>query len=338
MEMKTAVVIFGANGFIGRYLCRYFSRQGREVVAVGRRREGWSGDGMFLEWDGKTLGPWALALEGAGLVINLAGRSVDCRYNEQNRREILESRVDATRVIGEAIAVCKEPPAVWMNAGTATLYRHAEDRPQDEWTGEPGAGFSVGVAQAWEQEFFAAKVPGVTRKLALRIGMVLANEAHTVFDVLRGLVKRGLGGTMGSGNQRVSWIHMDDLLESITRLECDPLADGVYNLTAPNAPTNRELMQRYREVVGMPIGLPAMEWMLKLGAVLMRTETELILKSRWVVPGRLLDEGFRFRWPEIGPALVDLESRRGMEGFFHVPEKRAAGAKVWTTGRGLKTA
>ena len=222
--------------------------------------------------------------------------------------------------------------------GTATLYRHAEDRPQDEWTGEPGAGFSVGVAQAWEQEFFAAKVPGATRKLALRIGMVLANEAHTVFDVLRGLVKRGLGGTMGSGNQRVSWIHMDDLLESITRLECDPLADGVYNLTAPNAPTNRELMQRYREVVGMPIGLPAMEWMLKLGAVLMRTETELILKSRWVVPGRLLDEGFRFRWPEIGPALVDLESRRGMDGFFHVPEKRAAGAKVWTTGRGLKTA
>lgn len=336
--MKTAVVIFGANGFIGRYLCRHFARQGREVVAVGRRREGWSGDGMFLEWDGKTLGPWALALEGAGLVINLAGRSVNCRYNEENRHEIMESRVAATRVIGEAIAKCAVPPAVWMNAGTATLYRHAEDHPQDEWSGEPGTGFSVNVAQRWEQEFFAAPIAGQTRKLALRIGIVLANEADTVFDVLGGLVKRGLGGRMGSGKQRVSWIHMDDLLEIITRLEADMFADGVFNLTAPNAPTNAEMMQRFREMKGMPIGLPAAKWMLKLGAVVMGTETELVLKSRWVKPGRLIDEGFRWRWPELGPALLNLESRRGLNEFFHVPEKRAAGVKVWTTGKGLRAA
>ncbi|MFC7335902.1 TIGR01777 family oxidoreductase [Haloferula chungangensis] len=338
METKTPVIIFGANGFIGRYLCRYFARQGREVVAVGRRRDGWSGDGMFLEWDGKTIGPWALALEGAGLVINLAGRSVNCRYNEANRHEIMESRVAATRVIGEAIASCKVPPVVWMNAGTATLYRHAEDQPQDEWTGEPGEGFSVGVAQRWEQEFFAAKVAGRTRKLALRIGMVMANEPETVFDVLNGLVQRGLGGRMGSGRQRVSWIHMDDLLEIISRLEADGFADGVYNLTAPHAPTNAELMQRFREMLGMPLGLPSAKWMLELGALVMGTETELVLKSRWVKPGRLMAEGFRWRWPEMGSALFDLESRRGLEGFFHVPERRAAGSKVWTTGKGLRTA
>jgi len=338
MEMKTTVVIFGANGFLGRYLSRHFTRQGREVVAVGRRREGWSGDGMFLEWDGKTLGPWALAFEGAGLVINLAGRSVDCRYTDENRREIIESRVAATRVIGEAIANCELPPLVWMNAGTATWYRHAEDRPQDEWSGEPGEGFSVEVARQWEQEFFAAKIAGRTRKLALRIGMVLANEAGTVFDVLGGLVRRGLGGRMGNGRQRVSWIHMDDFLAIIDRLEADGLADGVFNLSAPHAPTNDELMRRYREMVGMPIGLPATEWMLQLGAILMRTETELILKSRWAEPRRLLDDGFRWRWPEVGPALVDLESRRGLDGFFHVPERRAAGVRVWTSGRGLRTA
>ena len=337
MDMKTAVVIFGANGFLGRYLCRHFARQGREVVAVGRRREGWSGDGMFLEWDGKTMGPWALALEGAGLVINLAGRSVDCRYNEANRREILESRIASTRVIGEAIACCETPPAVWMNAGSATWYRHAEDRPQDEWMGEPGSGFSVDVAQRWEQEFFAAKSPGRTRKLALRIGMVLANETHTVFDVLAGLARRGLGGRMGSGSQRVSWIHMDDFLEIVSRLEADTLADGVYNLTAPHAPTNAEMMRRYRETAGMPIGIPVAKWMLRIGAVLMKTETELVLKSRWADPGRLLEEGFRWRWPEIGPALFDLDTRRGLDGFFRVPERRAVGARVWTTGRRLRT-
>lgn len=338
MEMKPTVVIFGANGFLGRYLSRHFTRQGREVVAVGRRREGWSGDGMFLEWDGRTLGPWALALEGAGLVINLSGRSVDCRYHEANRREILESRVDATRIIGEAIKACRIPPKVWMNASTATWYRHAEDRPQDEWTGEPGEGFSVGVARQWEQAFFDAEAPGETRKLALRIGMVLANEPDTVFDVLRKLTRRGLGGRMGDGRQRVSWIHMDDLLAAIDRLEADPLADGVFNLTAPMAPTNREMMTRYRELLGMPLGLPASRWMLKVGAVLMGTETELVLKSRWVFPRRLNDDGFRWRWPEMGPALADLEARPGLEAFFRVPTRRAVGAKVWTRARGLRTA
>lgn len=336
--MKGAVVIFGANGFLGRYLCRHFSKRGREVVAVARRREGVVPEAMFLEWDGGSSGPWALALEGAELVINLSGRSVNCRYDEANRREILSSRVDATRLIGRAIAGCRFPPKVWMNASTATWYRHAEDRPQDEWCGEPGEGFSVEVARAWEEAFFAAPTPAATRKLALRIGMVLANEPETVFDKLRGLARAGLGGAMGGGRQRVSWIHMDDLLEAVEILEADPLADGVFNLTAPEAPTNRALMARLREQVAMPVGLPAPRWALEIGARLMRTETELVLKSRWVRPRRLEEMGFRWRFPEVGPALADLLCRPGLEGHFEVPGRRAVGARAWTRGRGLNPA
>jgi hypothetical protein len=331
--MKGTVVIFGANGFVGRYLTAYYLRQRREVVAVARERRGIDPRAMFLEWDGRTLGPWAMALEGAAMVINLAGRSVNCRYEEERKREILESRVEATKVIGEAIAACDQAPAVWMNSSTATIYRHAEDRPQDEWSGEPGEGFSVQVARQWEEAFFASKVPGAVRKVALRMGMVLANEPGTVFGVLGRLVRLGLGGAMGGGRQRVSWIHMDDLLAAIDLLEQDLLADGVFNLTAPEAPTNGHLMRALREEIGMPLGLPAARWMMEIGACVMRTETELVLKSRWAVPARLIDHGMRFRWPEIGPALADLSKRPGLESFFGVSECRALGHRPWALRR-----
>jgi uncharacterized protein len=329
--MNPIIVIFGANGFLGRYLCRHFARNGKEVVAIARSREGWSGDGMFLEWDGKTLGPWALALEGAEAVINLAGRSVNCRYTPKNRQEIIESRVDSTRAIGEAIAQCKTPPKAWLNASTATWYRHAEDKPQNDWLGEPGDGFSCEVAQAWEDSFFNAGVPAATRKLALRIGMVLANEQATVYDVLRKLTARGLGGAMGSGRQRISWIHMEDFLRAVDFAINDPFLDGTINVTAPEFPTNRQWMQTFREAVGMPIGLPAARWMLEIGARLMGTETELVLKSRWAEPVRLRDAGFRWRWSRTVEAVADLESRRGLQGFFRSPAGRSAGAKVWLT-------
>ncbi len=331
--MNPQVVIFGANGFLGRYFARHYARQGREVVCVARRREGWSGDGMFLEWDGRSPGPWALALEGAERVLNFAGRSVNCRYDARNREEILRSRVESTRAIGEAIAVCKAPPGLWVNASTATWYRHAEDGAQDEWTGEPGEGFSVEVARAWEEAFFAAKVQGATRKAALRIGMVLANEPGTVFQVLRGLVRNGLGGRMGRGTQRVSWIHLEDLIGVVDHVAADPLLDGVVNATAPDFPTNAELMRAFREQQGMPLGLPAAEWMMRLGALAMRTEAELALKSRWADPRRLRENGFRWRWPKLGPALADLEGRAGVEGFFHQPEWRSAGVRVWVPGK-----
>ncbi len=327
--MNPTIVILGANGFLGRYLCRHFARQGKEVVAVARHREGWSGDGMFLEWDGKSPGPWCLALEGAQAVINLAGRSVNCRYTPRNRREIISSRVDATRAIGAAIAGCRVPPELWLNASTATWYRHAEDRPQDDWLGEPGTGFSCEVAQAWEDAFFNAAVPPQTRKLALRIGMVLANEEGTVYDVLRKLTCRGLGGAMGSGNQRVSWIHMEDLLRAVEFAIHDPFLDGTINVTAPEFPTNREWMRTFREAVGMPLGLPAKKWMLRIGARWMGTETELVLKSRWAESLRLRDAGFRWRWTGAADAVADLAGRRGLGGFFREPAPRSVGARVW---------
>ena len=327
--MNPVIVIFGANGFLGRYLCRHHARRGREVVAVARSREGWSGDGMFLEWDGKSQGPWALALEGAEAVINLAGRSVNCRYHRENRRAILESRVDSTRAIGRAIASCKVPPKVWLNAATATWYRHAEDRPQDDWLGEPGEGFSCDVARAWEEAFFGAQVPAATRKLAMRIGMVLANEPGTVFEKLWQLSSCGLGGAMAGGRQRVSWIHMEDFLRAVDFMIGDPFLDGTVNVTAPQCPTNRELMRTFRDSVGMPLGLPASRWMLRLGARLLHTETELVTKSHWVEPVRLRDAGFRWRFPASADAVADLSPRHGLEGFFHAAANRSAGARVW---------
>ncbi|MCH7225196.1 epimerase [Haloferula sp. A504] len=335
---NNTVVIFGANGFLGRYLCQHYCRRGREVVAVGRRQAGLPPDVMFLDWDGRSLGPWALALEGAALVINLAGRSVNCRYDEANRREIMDSRVGTTALIGQAVRNCKVPPRVWMNASTATWYRHATDRPQDECSGEPGEGFSCEVARAWEQGFFDSVVPAATRKLALRIGMVLANEEDSVFDRISGLVRKGLGGTMGRGDQRVSWIHMEDFIAALELLESNPLADGVFNLTAPEAPSNREWMRRFREVLAVPVGLPAASWMLEVGAKIMGTETELVTKSRWVRPRRLEEMGFLWRFPAVGPALLDLRERRGMAGFFEVPVKRAVGSRAWTVRRGLRPA
>lgn len=327
--MNTTVVIIGANGFLGRYLCRHFARNGREVVAIARSKKGWSGDGMFLEWDGKNLGPWAYALEGAELVINLAGRSVDCRYNAANCDEILRSRVDSTKIIGRAIAECRVPPKLWLNSSTATWYRHAEDKAQDEWHGEAGEGFSVEVAQAWEDAFFEAKVPPETRKVSLRTAMVLANEPGTVYDVLAGLTNKALGGPMGSGKQRVSWIHMEDFLRAVEFIVRDPFLDGMVNLSAPVAPTNRDFMRYFRETAGMPIGLPASEWMLRLGAFFMGSETELVLKSRWADPLRLREAGFRWRYPMAADAIEDLEHRRGLAGFFRESERRSAGARAW---------
>lgn len=327
--MNPVIVICGANGFLGRYLSRYFAQQGKEVVCIARSREGWSGDGMFLEWNGRDSGPWELALEGAELVINLAGRSVNCRYTPENRAEILRSRVASTAAIGCAIRRCKIPPRCWMNSATATWYRHATDRPQDEWTGEPGEGFSVDVARKWEEAFFGEAVPPETRKIALRAGMILACEPGTVLEKLRDFTIRGLGGAMGPGNQRVSWLHMEDFLRAVSYLASEPLLSGIFNLTAPDHPTNREFMSAIREATGIPLGLPATAWMIRAGAVLMKTEAELVLKSRWVSPTRLRDEGFRWRWPDCCGAVADLMSRKGLEEFFRNQEAHQPATHAW---------
>ena len=304
---------------MGTLLARAFGGDGNEVVVLGRSPA--AGPWRSVTWDAKTLGPWAAELDGADVVINLAGRNVNCRYNAANRREILESRVDSTRVLGEAIAGCARPPRVWLQSSTATLYAHRFDAPNDEATGiiggdEPGAPdtwrFSIEVARAWERAFDEAPVPH-TRKVALRSAMVMSPDAGGVFDVLLGLVRRGLGGRSGSGRQWVSWIHHEDFTRAVRWLiERDDFA-GAVNLAAPGPLPNDDFMRVLREAWGTRIGLPATRWMLEIGAVFLRTETELILKSRRVVPGRLLEAGFEFRFPGWEVAARDLceEWRRG---------------------------
>ena len=292
------MIIAGANGFLGRYLSQYFQQIGWEVVGLARRREGMGKGCRFVEWDGKNLGDWASEIDRSDVLVNLAGRSVNCRYSKVNRREIIDSRVDSTRILGKAVAACAHPPEVWLNASTATIYRHAEDCPQSE-LGDIGVGFSVNVAKVWEEAFFAAKVPGKVRKVALRTAMVLADEPGTVFRYLKNLSRFGLGGRVGSGKQMVSWIHVLDFCRAIEWLYTRDDITGPINITAPDPLSNAEVMRRFRKYVGMPFGLPAMRWMAEVGAFLLRTETELILKSRWVVPTKLQEYGFVFEYPEM---------------------------------------
>lgn len=298
------LVIAGGNGFLGRHIARSFSRDGWQVTALARGDAPVEGAAV-VRWDGRSVGDWTRALDGADALLNLAGRSVNCRYDARHRAEILNSRLDSTRALGNAIARCARPPAVWLNSSTATIYRHAEDRPQDEATGEIGSGFSVDVATAWERAFFAAPV-GI-RRAALRTAMVMGRGAGGPFAVFRNLARFGLGGAMGPGTQRVSWLHVDDFIGAVRFLIERRDLDGAINLVAPDVPTNAEFMRTLRAAVRMPIGLPAPRPLLAIGAVVMRTETELPLKSRWAAPGRLRDAGFAFAhpmWSEAARALI----------------------------------
>jgi uncharacterized protein len=309
------LVLPGGSGQVGALLARHFQSQGHSVVVLARRpaQAPWK----VVQWDAVSIGPWAGEIEGADLVINLAGRSVNCRYTAANRREITESRTKSTHIIGEAIRMSARPPKVWMNASTATIYRHAFDRPMDEATGEIGGRepnapgtwrFSIGVATSWEEAFFSSAAPG-TRKIALRSAMVMSPDRGGVFDTLLRLVRFGLGGASGSGRQFVSWIHHRDFLASIDYLLAHDDLDGAINLAAPNPLPNSEFMAALRQAWGTRIGLPAAEWMLEFGATFLRTETELILKSRRVVPGRMLAHGFTFDFPQWPLAARDLVQR-----------------------------
>ena len=262
-------------------------------------------------------GPWADELRGADALINMAGYTVNCRYNAENRARILDSRVLSTRVLRNVMAGLDNPPRVWLNASTATIYRHALDRPMDEATGEiggqePGApekwNFSIKIAKEWEREFFEGTLPGV-RRVAMRSAMTMSPEKGGVFDVMLGLVRVGLGGTNGPGTQYVSWIHDADFCAVIRFLIDNESVSGPVNISSPNPLPDAEFMRILRRAWGTPIGLPATPWMTEIGALLLRTETELVLKSRRVVPGRLLDAGFQFRHPDWPAAAVELCTR-----------------------------
>jgi uncharacterized protein len=298
------IVLAGGSGQIGAILERAFA--GDEVLVLSR-----SG---AVRWDGRTLGPWVEALEGADALINLAGRTVDCRYNAANRRAIMDSRLESTFALREAIERASVPPRVWLQSSTATIYADTYGAPnaEDGVLGgeEPGLPdtwrFSIDVARNWEQAADGARV----RTVLMRSAMVMSPDRGGVFDTLYGLARRGLGGRAGSGRQYVSWIHEQDFAAA-TRLliERDDLA-GPVNLASPNPLPYAEFMAALRRAAGVPVGLPATKWMLELAAFFMRTETELVLKSRRVVPGRLLEAGFTFEHPEWPQAARELVARR----------------------------
>jgi hypothetical protein len=308
------VILAGGTGQIGRVLVRAFGESGDELVVLTR---GGSANARIVRWDAKTIGPWAAALDGADVVINLAGRSVNCRYTPANLKALMRSRVESTRVIGEAIGRCERPPGVWLQMSTATIYAHRFDASNDETTGIIGGGergapaywkWSIDIARAWEHALETADTPS-TRKVTLRAAMVMSPDEGGIFDTLYRLSRLWLGGPVAGGEQYISWIHETDFARALRFLiERDDIA-GAVNVAAPTPLPQREFMAAVRRAVGIPVGLPATKWMLGIGAFFMRSDTELLLKSRRVIPGRLSDAGFAFCYPVWPGAAEDLVLR-----------------------------
>jgi uncharacterized protein (TIGR01777 family) len=312
------IVLAGGSGQLGTMLARAFQTRGDDVVVLSRHPvdAAW----RTLVWDGATLGEWAGEIDGCDVAINLAGRSVNCRYTPANRQTILTSRVDSTRALGRAIAASARPPRVWLQSSTATIYAHRFDAPNDELTGILGGDeanapdtwrFSIDVAKAWERACLDAPTPR-TRKVLLRAAMVMSPDPGGVFDTLLSLVRRGLGGAAGNGKQYVSWIHDLDFVAALSWLIDRDDIDGAVNVASPNPLPNKAFMADIRDAARVRVGLPATAWMLEIGAAVLGTETELLLKSRRVVPTRLLQSGFSFGFPTWPDAARNLCARHAL--------------------------
>jgi uncharacterized protein (TIGR01777 family) len=311
------IVMPGGSGQVGRVLARYFQERGHHVTVL--TRSPYTAPWQTVHWDGENPGPWVETLEGADVCINLAGRSVNCRYHDENRNKIYWSRIGTTFLLNRVIAGLESPPRVWLNASTATIYRHALDRPMDEASGEFGGNelitkrrrapdtwnFSIRVAMDWESAFFYTATPR-TRKIAMRSAIVFVPAPGSAFATLSNLVRVGLGGTQGNGRQFVSWIHETDFARAVEFLIDREEIDGPINIAAPHPLPNREFMEALRDAWEMPNGLPVPWPLLEIGTLLMRTESELVLKSRRVVPARLLQAGFNFHFPTWPEAAQDL--------------------------------
>lgn len=309
------IVIPGGSGQVGSFLARHFLQAGHEVTVLSRttRPSPWK----VALWDGETPGPWVQELEGTDVLINLAGQSVNCRYTARNRCILWASRTRSVRVLGRALERLKQPPRLWVQAGTATIYAHRYDAPQDEATGimgglEAGAPdtwrFSIDVAQAWEGEFNLIHTPK-TRKVILRSAMTMSPDTGGVFDYLLHLVRFGLGGPVAGGQQYMSWIHDVDFIRTLEHIIAHEELAGPINIAAPHPLPQKDFMKILRDTWGIKFGMPVTRWMMEIGAFLLRTESELILKSRRVIPARLLESGFVFQYPHWDKAAANLCQR-----------------------------
>lgn len=308
------IIVAGGTGHIGTSLVRHFSSQGHQVIVLSRKSDP---DKNQIEWDGQNLGEWAKQIDGSDIVINLAGRTVNCRYTDENLKQMMDSRVFSTRVIGQAIEASKKPPKLWLQMSTATIYAHRFDKANDEVEGIIGGDekdvpgyweYSIRIAKNWEKELELAKTIK-TRKVALRTSMVMGLHPDSVFGVLKRMSQFFLGGSIGGGKQFVSWIHEADFIRAIEFLIAREDISGPVNVCSPNPIPQADFMKQLRKALHIAIGLPATAWMAEIGAFIIRTDTELLLKSRRVIPSRLLNAGFQFHYPNWEVASCDLVSK-----------------------------
>ncbi|MEP2935819.1 MAG: TIGR01777 family oxidoreductase [Gilvibacter sp.] len=304
MKTTNNLTIAGGTGFLGQVLIEQLQGSFDTIYVLTRKFRPDYENVKYIQWDGLTLGDWQQTIDHSNTVINLSGKSVDCRYTQKNKIAILASRVNTTRALGKAILLSKTPPTLWINSSTATIYKDEKQKLMDEFTGEIGHNFSENVAQNWEQAFFDCYKRGV-RQVALRTSIVLGKKGGALLP-LKNLVKSGFGGKQGDGEQKVSWIHEQDFARSVQFIIENEHIEGVINLVAPTPVTNKKFMKSLRETLQVSFGLPLPRPLLEIGAKLIKTETELILKSRNVIPDRLLQQGFRFRFPRVELALKDL--------------------------------
>jgi len=306
--MYQKIILAGGSGYLGQVLKEYFKTRASSIIILSRHQGPQEDQVRYLQWDGKQEGDWVKEMEGADLLVNLSGKNVNCRYNRENREEILSSRLEPTALLGKVISRLKHPPHTWINIVSATIYRHAEDRCQDEDCGEIGTGFSVDVCKAWESCFRAQLTPH-TKKILLRTALVLGKK-DGVFPRLKKMTQCLLGGKQGNGKQMVSWIYEKDFASLVEWCHLNGKDEEIYNASAPQAVSNEKLMQQLRKHVHMPFGFNSPAWLLAIGAWLIGTETELVLKSRWVGSKRLKEEGFRFEFGELEKALGEMRDER----------------------------
>ncbi|MCA1966449.1 MAG: TIGR01777 family oxidoreductase [Flavobacterium sp.] len=303
--MKNKLIIAAGTGFLGNVLIQHFKNKFEEIIVLTRGKSETNNQIIYVNWDAKSFSGWEKELENADVLINLAGKSVDCRYTKKNKAEIFASRIESTKILNEAILQCNNPPKHFINSSTATIYRHSEDKEMDEYTGEIGNDFSMNVAKTWENTFYEIETPN-TLKTAIRTSIVLGKNGGA-FVPLKQLTQLGLGGKNGSGKQFISWIHEKDFARAVAFIIEKELS-GSINVVAPKPIRNEEFMKKLQKAIGIPFGLPIPKSLLEFGAKIIKTETELVLKSRNVIPKRLTENGFEFEFSDLENIFKNLLS------------------------------